>query len=76
MKVQLVTPLNASEVPEESWLWSTEASSIGLAPGNWPLVLDTTLGNGRPFICLSRLADGGRRYHQSDGVLVLHVYND
>lgn len=54
----------------------TEASELGLAPGDWPTSLTTNMGNGQPFILRTRRADGSAVYEQRFGCLSLHVLND
>lgn len=54
----------------------TEASTLRLAPGDWPTSLTTNMGNGQPFIIRTRRTDGSAVYHQRFGCLSLHVLND
>lgn len=54
----------------------TEASTLGLKPGEWPIDLPTTLGNKQPFRRLRGMDDGGFEYHQQQGTLILRVFND
>jgi hypothetical protein len=61
--------------------WVTEASELGLAVGDWPMKIDTNLGNGQPFFMarIGRTDDGdlaGVRYLQGNGCLRLLVIND
>jgi hypothetical protein len=61
--------------------WVTEASDLGLAPGDFPLSFNTTLGNGQPFYLSGgdKTAGGdiaGVRYRQGNGILSLLVIND
>jgi len=43
--------ITAAQVTEyEPHRFIAEASSLGHAPGYWPRVLHTNLGNGRPFV--------------------------
>ena len=77
-----VTSLNASASRSSAAnTYATEASSIGLAPGEWPRQIPTELGNRQPF--LFEKADItpdrellGCRYTQSEGILRLIVFND
>lgn len=68
-----VTRENASE--EEVHRWATEASTIGLRPGEWPSQLTTSLGNGLVFELLAR-GNGYQRYAQRFGNITLCVFND
>ena len=52
-----------------------EASSLGWPPGKWPRTVETTLGNGLPFLLWS-INDGEAIYRQSNGIIVLRVLND
>jgi len=52
-----------------------EASTLGLAPGECPWVLPTTLGNGRPFH-FYRIDGEVLIYWQEQGCIRLHVLND
>lgn len=73
-----VTAYNADEY--EAHLWVTEASTLGLRPGEYPNFLKTTLGNGRNFVLKSAEYNDGDitvlRYEQHSGCISLHVYND
>jgi len=61
----------------EAHRFVTEASSIGLRPGEWPLALTTALGNGRPLRRAAFFKDGsGVRYRQDEGCVVVDVLND
>ena len=53
----------------------TEASTIGLKPGEWPDVLATSLGNKQQFV-LIRLNEDKAVYRQSLGIIELTVFND
>lgn len=57
------------------------ASDLALRAGHWPKQLETSLGNGQPFVAGDTQydAEGGLMYvtyKQSLGTLVLRVYND
>lgn len=58
----------------------TEASTLNLAPGNFPRTLKTNLGNGQPFVYSSREEHDGDLvavlYRQDLGCLTLRVLND
>jgi len=68
------------------FLYSTEASTIGLGPGQWPdrLVVtgaDGQFGNGLPFVSARRIVDrpgelSGVQYTQSMGTIKITVLND
>lgn len=55
--------------------WLTEASMLGLAPGQWPEQLPTTLGNGQPFFKQPYIGEGKVEYRQSMGCIRLTVLN-
>jgi len=55
--------------------FSTEASTIGLRPGEWPHHLDTALGNGQPLIRQYREGDG-YLYRQRGSDFQVYVIND
>lgn len=55
--------------------FSAEASELGLRPGEWPRRLETTLGNGQPFILMSKKMSGCL-YLQANGCISLRVFND
>jgi hypothetical protein len=74
-----ITRDNAHET--EAHRWVTEASDLGLAPGDWPMSFNTDLGNGQPFYLTGadKTAGGdlaGVRYRQGLGILTLLVIND
>jgi hypothetical protein len=58
----------------------TEASTIGLRPGEWPERIDTELGNGQPLLRgQPDLEDGeirGVRYRQAHGCIAVLIVND
>lgn len=56
------------------WLLA-EASDLGFAPGSWPLLVETTLGNGRAFE--RRRRDGYHVVYRQPGTAIeLYVLND
>ena len=56
--------------------YMVDASEIGLKPGEWPVNLDTTMGNRLPFV-LSRVdEDENHIYEQMLGCIELVVLND
>lgn len=56
--------------------FATEASTLSLAPGQWPEMIETDMGNGRSFVRTNQLPCGGYRYKQANGCLTLDVLND
>lgn len=54
----------------------TEASTLGLPPGQWPHSLKTNLGNGRPFLKVGWDANDSALYDQEFGCTRLVVLND
>lgn len=59
----------------------TDASQLGLPPGEWPATIETEMGNQMPFTrsAVSRTDDGEIVeviYRQQFGILRLHVFND
>lgn len=69
----MITEHNAQ--PTALYQWSTEASELGLAPGEWPTVMPTNLGNGQNFY-IHEVTEYVAVYKQSLGCLTLRVYND
>lgn len=66
---------NAHEIEVHEW-W-TEASQLGIAPGAaYPDALNTTLGNGQPFVFRGFDAHGTALYMQAFGCITLKVLND
>lgn len=61
-------------------LYTTEASQLRMAPGYLPGKLDTTLGNGQPFLQVHMEARDGDLlwvdYKQLFGCIDLRVFND
>jgi hypothetical protein len=53
-----------------------EASTLGLPVGHWPRRIDTTMGNGQPFVMDEGPNEAGARYAQSLGCITLRVFND
>lgn len=72
-KSDLVTEKNTT--PDTEYRYSAEASELGLKPGQWPMYLNTTLGNGEPF---RRCTNKGEYviYIQDLSAIPLHVWND
>jgi hypothetical protein len=59
-----------------SFRYLTEASDLCIPPGRWPETIDTTLGNGLPFVAHSRDDHGAVLYKQQFGCVELLVLND
>lgn len=55
--------------------FEAEASELRLPPGSWPVRLNTTLGNGHPFL-LRAAAVSKALYEQELGCISLIVLND
>jgi hypothetical protein len=53
----------------------SDASDLGFAVGSWPKSVSTDMGNGLPFLLWS-VSDECAIYRQSNGVIVLRVFND
>lgn len=58
-----------------------EASELGLAPGSWPETLATDIGNKMPLIRISKKVDAEGdllyvRYLQSNGIILVKIFND
>lgn len=71
---------NTSLGDKGPYQFTTEASTLGLPAGQWPYLITTTMGNGMPFVRMSKKVLNDDliyvRYQQSNGVLDLIVYND
>lgn len=67
-----ITTENAHE--SECMRFSTEASMLELPPGEFPKLIDTSLGNGQPFRFI-RYADGAAQYLQVMGCIQLLIFN-
>jgi len=68
-----ITHDNVTEI--EPHKFCTEASSLGLKPGEWPTRFETTLGNGLPLFIFCNGGDG-IYYRQQFGCIQLVVFND
>lgn len=53
----------------------TEASELGFAPAETPQIIETEIGNGRPFYLVDIL-EGIFKYRQGNGCLFLDIFND
>lgn len=68
---------NATASGTQAHTFHAEASDLRLPPGAWPRLLDTKLGNGRPFVKQQVYSeDGSVMYRQEFGSLTLIVFND
>lgn len=56
--------------------FAIEASTLGLAPGQFPGRINTSMGNGQQFIMTRRDADGTHHYEQTLGCISLAILND
>lgn len=61
-------------------VYTTDASELGLAPGEWPGQIDTELGNGQPLLRKDwhKAPDGTLLdviYWQAFGIVELRVFN-
>lgn len=73
--MHMVTNENASE--EKLHHWVTEASTLGLRPGEVPSSMETDLGNRRPFLLVEHRVQGSAwMYQQEFGCIFLTVFND
>ena len=74
--IPVITPGLATEY--DTFRFVVEASDLRLAPGEYPVRLETTLGNGLPFFYEPSLSTPGGDpvYRQSGGALTLRVLND
>lgn len=68
-----VTAQNAVEFRTHEF--STEASDLGLKPGQVPARIPTTLGNGCDFVFV-KMTECAFYYNQVNGVVELVVFND
>lgn len=72
-----VTSSNADVCDETGRRYVAEASTLQIAPGEWPVSLETDLGNGKPFLSWSWVVQEGMLYLQQDNAdLKLTVVND
>lgn len=69
-----LTYRDVSEV--EPHRFTTEASTLGLKPGQWPERINTTMGNQQPFYRYPTESNDFARYRQLLGCIVLTVWND
>lgn len=72
--MEKVTSKNTTEIAVHRFC--TEASTLGIKPGECPQVLETDLGNGQPLV-LEAIGTGGEiTYLQAFGCVKLVVLND
>ena len=69
---------DATEV--KTHVFYMEASSLQLPPGTWPQLIETSLGNGRPFVLSDVIIEDdeliAKVYRQELGCISLHLLND
>jgi hypothetical protein len=68
------TAQNCTKHSEQHYI--TEASMLGLRPGEWPREVETDLGNGLPAILYGTTNDGTHIYVQPGTFLRITVLND
>lgn len=77
---KLITYATCGLHEHEAHKFSLDASDLGLRPGEWPRVVDTTIGNRQPFLAQARETRDGDLlwvdYRQNLGCVTLRVYND
>jgi hypothetical protein len=56
--------------------YCADASELGFAPGQWPGLLATDIGNGNGFAFAGLDEEGTAHYHQIAGCVSLTVFND
>jgi hypothetical protein len=56
--------------------YCADASELGFAPGQWPALIRTDIGNGNGFAFAGFDEDGTAHYHQIAGCVSLTVLND
>ena len=82
MTTATITSENTS--PENWDKFSASASELGMKPGHWPAMLETTLGNKQAFHLAELVPENTgeeanvvyARYEQSNGCISLIVFND
>jgi hypothetical protein len=72
---QNLVSLENGAIEVEVHRWTIDASQLGLRPGACPRILQTVLGNGRPFLFV-RTNEMGWVFEQELGCLTLRVWND
>ena len=77
MKVTLQTPGLIENMPHD---FTAEASSLGIRPGQWPQVIETTLGNRNVFRYMFFHKENSDLsycvYRQDLGCITLTIFND
>lgn len=71
-----VTELNSTPIKNDPFRFVTEASTVGIRAGEWPCIINTTLGNKMSLVRGDRLVDGGYVYDQVAGCIRVNIYND
>jgi|SaaInlV_150m_DNA_3_1039698.scaffolds.fasta_scaffold159006_1 hypothetical protein len=56
--------------------YCVDASDLGLAPGAWPMAMNTSMGNELPFVLDYQNDAGHFVYKQAGGCVSLLVFND
>lgn len=56
-------------------VYGTDAAELGFAPGSWPEVMETNLGNKLPLY-ITKLNSAGATYEQDCGSVKVIVWND
>ena len=69
----MITHENTFEV--SAHVFTAEASDLRIAPGGWPKVIDSNIGNRMAFLLRQATAHKAT-YRQANGCLVLIIYND
>jgi hypothetical protein len=70
----MITEKNTT--PHSCLIMTTEASELGLKPGEWPNRIGSDMGNKRDFCKDGLTTAGSHVYVQELGCLTLHIYND
>jgi hypothetical protein len=64
----------------ENGKFSAFASDLGMKPGEWPVSIETTMGNKMPFLAIHQeINDGDLQwvtYRQGNGCISLQIFND
>jgi len=61
---------------QQMFNYCADASELGFAPGYWPALIETDIGNGEVFALAGFDEDGTAHYRQSAGCVSLSVFND
>jgi hypothetical protein len=77
-----MTTLSHDQITEvEPHFFVTEASDLGLRPGEWPVKIQTEVGNGQSLVRASKKVDAEGdllwvTYVQTLGCVRVRIYND